>query len=150
MIKPAKFYIFFLILSFIVLMPSISNGAESLDEAGMIEEKEKDVNVTPPDVSTDSEEKEFYNHQRIFCVEYWNEYYKKMKKANIEVSSRGDYDEVVVFSCPDCSLEEHYVEPFLNTEIDGVTGFDRIKECGFTKAVFKGSKGLREIERVVN
>lgn len=144
-----NFCIFCLIMFFVVSLATFSNGAESLDEAGMTDDQSEKI-LTPPDALTDKDDKEFYDHQRIYCVKYWNHYYSKMKKSNIEVSSKGEYDEVVVFSCPDCSLEEHYVEPFLNTEVDGVTGFDRIKECGFTKAVFKGSKGLREIVREVN
>jgi len=46
-------------------------------------------------------------------------------------------------------LEEEYVEPFLNDEYDGVTGLDRIRECGFVIAVFKGAQGIREIVREV-
>lgn len=134
-----------LILSFLILsvfcFPMILNGAESVDEANEVE-VEIEIEVEEDMIGPDP--------QRSYCVNYWNEYYKKMKKANITVSSKGEFDEIVVFSCPDCSLEKHYVEPFLNTEVDGMTGMDRIRECGFTKAVFKGSKGLREIEREVN
>lgn len=146
-----KYVIFFIILLF-TMLPLVTHGAESLDEAKITGEvrTEDSVPQTDIDMYAGQNKSDLYNHQRIYCVEYWNEYYNKMKKADIEVSSRGNYDEVIVFNCPNCSLEEHYVEPFLNTEVDGLTGYDRIKQCGFTKAVFKGSKGLREIEKAVN
>ncbi len=126
----------FLFLS-LLAFPVLLNGAESVDEAEEIEVEVEEDGIGP-------------DPQRLYCVSYWNEYYKRMKKANIKVSSKGEFDEIIVFNCPDCSLEKHYVEPFLNTEIDGLTGLERIRECGFTQAVFKGSKGLREIVRVVN
>ena len=88
------------------------------------------------------------NPQREYCMLYWNKYYKD-NMIDINVSTEGRYDEVVVFTCPDCSLEEHYVEPFLNTKIDGVSGADKIKECGFIKAKFQGARGIQEIERVL-
>lgn len=134
---------FCFLIVFLLSFPVILNGAESLDEAQIPE-------VEPKVGAEEAVEKISPDPQRLYCINYWNEYYKRMKKANISVSSKGDQDEIVVFSCPDCSLEEHYVEPFLNTETDGITGIERIRECGFTKAVFKGSKGLREIVREVN
>ena len=88
------------------------------------------------------------NPQREYCMLYWNKYYKD-NMIDMNVTTEGRYDEVVVFTCPDCSLEEHYVEPFLNTRIDGVTGADKIKECGFIKAKFQGARGIQEIERVL-
>ena len=78
----------------------------------------------------------------------WNEYYKN-EGTDILVSTRGEYDEIVVFNCPECSSEEHFVEPFLNTRTYGMTGTERIRACGFIKAVFKGSKGFLEIEREI-
>ena len=86
------------------------------------------------------------NPQREYCMLSWNKYYSE-NKIDIKVSTRGQYDEIVVFTCPDCSLEKHYVDPFLETETNGLTGAQRIKACGFLKAQFKGSKGLRVIER---
>ena len=86
------------------------------------------------------------NPQRIYCMKYWNKYYSE-RGIDIDVSTRGQYDETVVFSCPQCSLEEHFVEPFLQAETDGLTGRERIKACGYTKAIFIGSKGIREIEK---
>lgn len=84
--------------------------------------------------------------QRMYCKQYWNSYYSE-RNIDIDVTTRGKYDEVVVFSCPECSLEENYVEPFLKSETGGLTGEDRIRACGFKKAVFVGAKGIREIER---
>ena len=78
----------------------------------------------------------------------WNKYYEK-EKAEIRVSTRGKYYETVVFTCPNCSLEEYFVNPFLNTEYQGKTGMDRIKECGFTQVVFRGGRGIQEIVRQV-
>lgn len=111
---------------------SFANGTGAPEEA---KEMTGEVQVGP-------------NPQRGYCVLYWNKYYSD-NDIDISVSSRGLYDEVVVFTCPDCSLEEHYVEPFLNAEANGVTGVERIKACGFTKAIFKGAKGLRETTRTL-
>ncbi len=85
---------------------------------------------------------------RSICAYMWNKYYEK-EKAEIRVSTRGKYYETVVFTCPNCSLEEHFVNPFLNTEYQGKTGMDRIKECGFTQVVFRGGRGIQEIVREV-
>lgn len=86
--------------------------------------------------------------QRLYCADLWNVYYEK-EKSEIDVSTRGLQNEVVVFKCPDCSLEENFVEPFLNSEYQGKTGMDRIKECGFVSAVFKGGRGRQEIVKQV-
>ena len=88
------------------------------------------------------------NPQREYCIYTWNEYYDT-HDIEIKVNSEGEYDEIIVFTCPDCSLEEHYVEPFLNSKVDGKTGADRIRECGFIHAKFQGSKGIQEIGRVL-
>lgn len=94
----------------------------------------------------------FTNHQRLYCGMSWKKYYKD-NNINIDVSVEGKYDEFVVFSCPVCGLEDSYVDIFLNTKTeDGTTNADRIKECGFVKAKFKGAKGgigkiVRSIER---
>ena len=76
----------FLILLFFSF-PVLLNGAESVDEAEQIEVEIEEDGIGP-------------DPQRLYCVNYWNEYYKRMKKANITVSSKGEFDEVVVFSCP--------------------------------------------------
>jgi len=82
------------------------------------------------------------------CAYIWDRQYKK-EKVDIHVSTRGVYDETVVFTCPDCSLEEHFVNPFLNSEYQGKTGMDRLRECGFTEVAFKGGRGLEEIVKPV-
>lgn len=88
------------------------------------------------------------NPQREYCIYTWNDYYEK-NDIEMKVNSEGKYNEIIVFTCPDCSLEKNYVEPFLNTKVDGKTGADRIRECGFTHAKFQGAKGIQEIERVL-
>jgi hypothetical protein len=82
------------------------------------------------------------------CAYLWDRHYRK-EKVDIHVSTRGAYDETVVFTCPDCSLEEHFVNPFLNSEYQGKTGMDRLRECGFTEVAFKGGRGLEEIVKSV-
>lgn len=82
--------------------------------------------------------------QRLYCAEQWTMLYKG-QKADIEVTTRGQYNEIAVFSCPDCSLDEHYVKPFLESEYRGKTGLTRLHECGFTQAVFKGMRGTEAI-----
>jgi hypothetical protein len=88
------------------------------------------------------------NPQRIYCATLWNVYYEK-EGFEIEVLTRGMHDEVVVFRCPDCSLEKEFVDPFLASEYQGKTGMDRIKECGFLVAIFKGGRGIQEIIKQV-
>ncbi len=88
------------------------------------------------------------NPMRGICEYMWNRYYQK-ERSEIRVSTRGEHQETVVFTCPDCSLEDHFVNPFLNTKYQGRTGMDRIKECGFTEVVFKGGRGIEEIVRQV-
>ncbi len=102
-------------------------------------------------VTGDQEQKVFQaktNALRSACAYLWDRYYQK-EKVEIRVSTRGNYDETVIFTCPDCSLEENFVEPFLNSEYRGKTGMDRIKACGYTQVVFKGARGLQEIVRQV-
>ena len=82
--------------------------------------------------------------QRLYCAEQWTQLYKG-QKADIKVTTRGQYNEIALFSCPDCSLDEHYVKPFLESEYRGKTGLMRLHECGFTKAVFKGMRGTEAI-----
>lgn len=82
--------------------------------------------------------------QRLYCAQLWTGLYER-QKAEINVTTRGEYDEIAIFSCPDCSLEEHFVKPFLETEYRGKTGLMRLSDCGFQQAVFKGGRGLQEI-----
>lgn len=88
------------------------------------------------------------NPQRVYCAALWSAYYKK-EGFEIQVLTRGKYNEVVVFRCPDCSLEKEFVDPFLASENQGKTGMDRIKECGFLVAIFKGGRGIQEIVKQV-
>ncbi len=82
--------------------------------------------------------------KRLSCAELWNAYYEK-EEYNIKVSTRGNYDEQVLFFCPTCTDEEHFIKPFTESEYQGMTGMDRIKSCGFDYAVFKGGKGVNEV-----
>lgn len=84
------------------------------------------------------------NPLRYSCAEIWNSYYEK-EGINIKVSTRGAYSESVVFFCPTCYNEKHFVKPFLESEYNGMTGMDRIKSCGFKYAVFRGGRGLNEV-----
>jgi hypothetical protein len=88
------------------------------------------------------------NPQRLYCAKLWNVYYER-EGFEMKVLTRGRHNEVVVFRCPECSLEKEYVDPFLLTEYHGKTGMDRIKECGFLVAIFKGGRGIQEIIRQV-
>jgi len=82
--------------------------------------------------------------QRNFCAVRWTEQYRG-RKADIEVRTRGTHNEVAVFYCPDCSLYDNFVRPFLDSEYRGKTGMMRLSECGFQQAVFKGNRGTEEI-----
>lgn len=88
------------------------------------------------------------NPQRLYCAALWNTYYEK-EGFEIQVLTRGVHNEVVVFRCPDCSLEKEFVDPFLVSEYQGKTGMERIKECGFLVAIFKGGRGIQEIIKPV-
>lgn len=111
----------------------------------VISEAETDTVMTNPEQRVSQAKT---NALRSACAYLWDRYYVK-EKVQIRVSTRGNYDETVVFTCPDCSLEENFVEPFLNSEYKGKTGMDRIKECGYIQVVFKGARGLQEIVRPV-
>ncbi len=100
---------------------------ETMDDA--LEVEEEDVEPEP---------------QRLYCAQQWTQLYKG-QKADIKVTTRGQYNEIAVFSCPDCSLDEHFVKPFLETEYRGETGLTRLHKCGFTQAVFKGMRGTEAI-----
>ena len=82
--------------------------------------------------------------KRNSCAELWNSYYKK-EEINIKVSTRGNYDEQILFFCPTCTNEDHFIKPFTESNYQGMTGMDRIKSCGFDYAVFKGGKGFNEV-----
>jgi RNase P subunit RPR2 len=82
--------------------------------------------------------------QRLYCAEQWTKLYEG-QKAGIKVTTKGHYNQIAMFSCPDCSLDEHYVKPFLESEYRGKTGLLRLHECGFTQAIFKGMRGTEAI-----
>lgn len=88
------------------------------------------------------------NPQRLYCAKLWNVYYER-EGFQMKVLTRGNHDEFVIFRCPECSLEREFVDPFLSAEYQGKTGMDRIKECGFLVAIFKGARGIQEIIRKV-
>lgn len=81
---------------------------------------------------------------RITCAKLWNTYYEQ-ENVKIKVSTRGNYDEQILFFCSTCADEEHFVKPFTESEYQGMTGMDRIKSCGYDYAVFKGGKGFNEV-----
>ncbi len=132
--KSFRTLVLFVLLVSIVCGLSMSTlNAETYD---------KKTNKTPSDAQKESLVKP--NALRSSCAYLWDRHYKK-EKIDIHVSTRGAYDETVLFTCPDCSLEEHFVNPFLNSEYQGKTGMDRLRECGFSQAAFKGARGLEEI-----
>ncbi len=134
-------------ISYFILIISIAFLTVFFVKSSVAQEDEPDVG-TKFDVIEVEDIEIKPNPQRFYCAKYWDSVYEK-RKEKIEVSTRGKYDEIVIFNCPDCSLEEEYVEPFLNDEYNGVTGLDRIRECGFVIAVFRGAQGIREIVREV-
>ncbi len=82
--------------------------------------------------------------KRKSCAELWNGYYER-EEINIKVSTRGNYDEQIIFFCPTCTDEEHFIKPFTESLYQGHTGMERIKSCGFDYAVFKGGRGFNEV-----
>ena len=132
------------ILSVFLLVISIIGGvSKSISKA----ETYRETN-TQTKTGTQKEPEIKPDPMRSICAYMWNGYYQK-ERVEIRVSTRGKYNETVVFTCPNCSLEDHFVNPFLNTEYQGKTGMDRIKECGFTQVIFKGGRGIEEIVRQV-
>ena len=81
---------------------------------------------------------------RSSCAELWNSYYEK-EKINIKVYTRGNYEEQIIFLCPTCTDEDHFVKPFIESEYQGMTGMDRIKSCGYDYVVFRGGIGFNEL-----
>lgn len=129
--------LYFLVVSLIFGVNKDMSAAETGGTAAVQEQVgvQKEVEAKP-------------DPMRSVCALMWNRYYQK-ENVDIKVSTRGKYDETVVFTCPSCSLEENFVNPFLNSEYQGKSGIARIKECGFTKVVFKGSRGIQEIVRII-
>ena len=136
-----KYSLIYLLL--VILLAPVFRGGRSAARA-----EEESINGTLTEAGEVIEPVIGTSAQRLYCADLWNTYYEK-EKSEIKVSTRGLQNEVVVFNCPDCSLEQDFVEPFLNSEYQGKTGMDRIKECGFVSAVFRGRKGTVEIVRQV-
>jgi RNase P subunit RPR2 len=118
-----------------------SNAADTRTQSDAVSPDQIETMEDALEVEEDDIEPE---PQRLYCAEQWTMLYKG-QKADIEVTTRGQYNEIAVFSCPDCSLDEHYVKPFLESEYRGKTGLIRLHECGFTQAVFKGFRGTEAI-----
>ncbi len=139
MVTIMRYYIFllslFLPIQFAVLSTySFANGEDP--EETVTEEVAVEVEDLGPQIGP--------NPQRIYCADLWNSIYKS-ENAQINVTTKGQFDEIVVFTCPDCSLEDHYVKPFLHTEYRGLTGLERLHKCGFVQAEFKGARGIQTI-----
>lgn len=131
------------IAALVIFALLVSIGFGKMAKAEAYTEKNTEIKVDAqkePDIKPDP--------MRSICAYMWNKYYEK-EKAEIRVSTRGKYHEDIVFNCPNCNLEEHFINPFLNTEYEGKTGMDRIKECGFTRVIFKGGRGIEEIVKRV-
>ena len=117
------------ILSFTPFLHEVQAQEETIDVEEVLE-------VVEPEVEPDP--------QRLYCAEEWTEMYRR-QKVEIKVTTRGQYNEIAVFDCPDCSLEEHFVEPFLEGEYRGKTGMERLYECGYKTAIFEGFRGTKDI-----
>jgi len=112
-----------------VLAQSGAGVSETVEVEEVLEVKEPEIGPNP---------------QRLYCAEQWTSLYER-QKAEIIVTTRGQYNEIAVFDCPDCSLEENFVIPFLENEYRGKTGMMRLYECGYTKAIFEGFRGTQDI-----
>jgi hypothetical protein len=119
----------FAILTFETVMLPVSAQDESIDVEEVLEVKEPEIEPDP---------------QRLYCATEWTNLYRR-QKTDIRVSTRGQHNEIAVFDCPDCSLEENFVKPFLESEYRGKTGMMRLYECGFKTAVFEGFRGTQDI-----
>lgn len=107
-----------------------------VQEVAQAEDIEEALEVEEVEIEPDA--------QRMYCAHMWTNLYQK-QKADITVTTRGEYNEIAVFKCPECSLEDHFVKPFLESEYRGKTGYMRLSECGFQQAVFEGGRGIQEI-----
>ncbi len=90
----------------------------------------------------------FPNPRRAVCVEDWSMRYQK-KYPQVKVSSRGEFDESIVFSCSGCTSNEAFILPFLESDHDGITVMDKLRSCGFTEVVFTNASGTSEVVRQV-
>lgn len=117
------------VFGFITKTHFISAQEESIEAEEVLEVIEPEIEPHP---------------QRLYCAQEWTEMYRR-QKAEIIVTTRGQYNEIAVFDCPDCSLEENFVTPFLESEYRGKTGMERLYECGFKTAIFEGFRGTQDI-----
>ena len=117
------------IIIFMTVLAPLRAEEETIDAQEVVE-------VVEPEIGPDP--------QRLFCATEWTEMYRR-QKADIRVSTRGRHHEIAVFDCPDCSLEENFVKPFLESEYRGKTGMMRLNECGFETAIFEGFRGTQDI-----
>lgn len=140
-----NFYLIIVISLFVFPISVFSGG----DVEDTVEDVSTEPEIVEEQVEVEEEPEITENPQRNYCMLQWNEYYEN-EGTDIKVSTRGEFDEIVVFSCPNCSSEEHFIDPFLNTRTYGMTGVERIRACGFMKAVFRGGKGIQEIEREID
>jgi hypothetical protein len=90
----------------------------------------------------------FPDPNRLVCVNDWSKKYQK-NYPSIQISSRGELNEAIVFSCLNCPFQKSFIAPFLLTVTDGKTAMERMKECGFTEVVFTNPMGTREVVREV-
>jgi RNase P subunit RPR2 len=145
-----RHFTFIIIIALLIFSAGLVCGVPGLHDSHAADTRTQSDAVSPDQVETaedalDVEIEEIEPEpQRLYCAEQWTMLYKG-QKADIKVTTRGQYNEVAVFSCPDCSLDEHYVKPFLESEYRGKTGLMRLHECGFTQAVFKGFRGTEAI-----
>jgi hypothetical protein len=90
----------------------------------------------------------FPDPNRLVCINDWSKDYQK-NYPTIQISSRGELNEVIVFSCLNCPFQKSFITPFLLTVSDGRTAMERMKQCGFTEIVFTNPMGTREVVREV-
>lgn len=128
---------YFLVAVLLLIPASVTAGlAAAAAEVAQVEDMEEALEVEEVEIEPDA--------QRMYCAHRWTDLYQR-QKADITVTTRGEYNEIAVFKCPECSLEDHVVKPFLETEYRGKTGYMRLSECGFQQAVFEGGRGIEEI-----
>ena len=132
MILSIRYFLAVLIFSALIFeaaIPKLSAEEEAIDV-------EEELEVEEPVIEPDP--------QRLYCAQDWTDQYRR-RKADIRVTTRGVHNEIVVFDCPDCSLEENFVKPFLESEYRGKTGMMRLYECGYKTAIFEGFRGTQDI-----
>lgn len=125
---------------------AFANGTTSAPETIQPSEKPSDASAAGMEEAMAEEAKKPEvqpDPKRVVCAYKWNSYYAE-RGVEIQVTSRGKKNESIVFFCQSCDSQEHFVDPFIMGEYQGKTGLERIKECGFTQAIFRG-RGINEI-----